>query len=209
MNLLTLGVDSAMSTNHKRKVRLTNMVALLTLLIGVIYSGILYLYFPSLVIYPLGCLVGSLVVLALNFYGATAIARFICSFQMLLFTTLFHAYAIQPGEHVITSLYLSQFAMGIIPFLLYDFKEKGELIATLAICYAIILGQQGLNVLLDAPEVNADVYRESILSPLTYFFAVVIAVAGAALISLGKSEQVSEVKKVNGVELSEKLYSSV
>ncbi|MGD1894982.1 MAG: hypothetical protein ACFB15_30845 [Cyclobacteriaceae bacterium] len=198
-----------MSTNLKRKVRLTNMVALLTLLIGVVYSGILYLYFPSLVIYPLGCLVGSLVVLALNFYGATTIARFICSFQMLLFTTLFHAYAIQPGEHVITSLYLSQFAMGIIPFLLYDFKEKGELIATLVICYAIILGQQGLNVLLDAPGVNADAYRESILSPLTYFFAVVISVAGGALISLGKSEKVSEVKKVNGVELSENVYSSV
>ena len=65
--------------------------------------------------------------------------------------------------------------MTLIPWVLYSYQEKSQLIASLVICYGLLACQQWLNELVVVP-VDVTFFRESYLNPMTYISAAAIQI---------------------------------
>nr|WKN35494.1 hypothetical protein K4G66_24270 [Tunicatimonas sp. TK19036] len=176
MNVSQLGVHSNLSAYLQRKTRLNNQVAVMCFWIGFIYVFFVYAHYPELAIYPALLFVISALVLALNFVGYLQLARFINSFQMITLATLFHASILQQSEPLLVPFFCTQLAMTMIPWVLYDWREKSTMIISLVICYGLVASQQLLNKAIEVP-VDVTFFRESYLTPMTYFCAAFIQVA--------------------------------
>lgn len=176
MNLLKLGVNPTMSPYLQRKTVLNNQMAIMCFWIGFIYVFFLYVHYPALAIYPTLLFIISAFVLLLNHLRYVHLARFINSFQMITLATLFHASIIQQGQDLLVSFFCTQLAMTLIPWVLYDWREKGTMLVSLAICYGLVISQQLLNAAIEVP-VDVTFFRESYLNPMTYGCAIFIQIA--------------------------------
>ncbi|MEQ9440315.1 MAG: hypothetical protein RIG62_14775 [Cyclobacteriaceae bacterium] len=199
MKLLSLGVDASMSPYLQRKTRMTNQVAIMCAFIGFFYAFFIYAHYPPLVIYPGGLFLVSCGVLLLNYLRFVKLARFICAFEMLTHATLFHASIIQQGEPFLIPFFCSMLAMTLIPWLLYDFREKEMLVLTLVICFGLLFAQEWFNALLEVP-VDVTYFRESYLTPMTYAFAVAIQVV--CMIALKLENQAASTYAVSTKEIA-------
>lgn len=185
MKLFTLGIRDDQDPYLKRKIEATNKVSLMCAFIGFVYAPILYIHYQPLVIYPGGLFVFSSLLLVTNYLGFVQLTRFLAAFEMLVFASLFHASIIPASELFLWPFFSSMIAMTLIPWLLYDFKEKPMLFFTLAICFGLLLCRDYLNAQFEV-SVDPTFYRESYLNPLTYAFAASIA---ALLIILIKKDR--------------------
>ncbi|MCK5701094.1 MAG: GAF domain-containing protein, partial [Cyclobacteriaceae bacterium] len=158
------------------KIKISNQVALLMACVGLTYSVFSIVFYPSLTIYPVFCIVFSFSAIALNYFGLHIISRFLLSALVLLLAFLYHGFLVQPGEDMITSMYMIEFSLTIIPWVLIDFREKPLLIASLAACYTLIFSQSWANDVL-AMELDSSLFRSGFLSISSYAFSVVIAIS--------------------------------
>ncbi len=174
MKLFHLGIKDDLDsyTNHKKKV--TNQVAMLSAFTGLVYSFFIYAHYPSLLVFPLMCFITSCGLLVLNYYGFFRTARFLVSFEMLLFTSMFHASVLPSSDLVLLPLFSSMVAMVLFPWALYGLKEVGGLVTSFAICLVILLIQPLLNQKLEFLNMDTTFFRESYLSITTYVFAAAI-----------------------------------
>ncbi|MEM9675210.1 MAG: hypothetical protein AAF992_21645 [Bacteroidota bacterium] len=187
MNLLKLGVNPTMSPYLQRKTELNNQVAIMCFWIGFIYVWFLYVHYPPLAIYPALLFVISAFVLLLNHLRYVHLARFINSFQMITLATLFHASIIQQGQDLLVPFFCTQLAMTLIPWVLYDWKEKSTMLVSLVICYGLITSQQLLNNAIEVP-VDVTFFKESYLTPMTYVCAAFIQIACVLWLKSNKLE---------------------
>ena len=81
----------------------------------------------------------------------------------------------QPGEDYITAMYVIEFALSVIPWVLIDFREKSFLVLTLLACYMIIFAQPWANDLLNIT-LDSGMFRAGWLSMASYGFGVMILV---------------------------------
>lgn len=176
MKLFQLGVHSSLSAYLQRKTRLNNQVAVMCFWIGFIYVFFVYAHYPDLAIYPALLFCISALVLALNYAGYLQLSRFINSFQMITLATMFHASILQQSELLLVPFFCTQLAMTMIPWVLYDWQEKSTMVISLIICYGLVISQQLSNRLIEVP-VDVTFFRESYLTPMTYFCAALIQVA--------------------------------
>ncbi|MGB3589377.1 MAG: hypothetical protein WBA23_22720 [Tunicatimonas sp.] len=185
MKLSKLGVNPTMSPYLQRKTELNNQMAIMCFWIGFIYVFFIYAHYPAIAIYPTLLFVISAFVLLLNHLRYVHLARFINSFQMITLATLFHASIIQQGQDLLVPFFCTQLAMTLIPWVLYDWKEKSVMLVSLAICYGLVASQQLLNGAIEVP-VDVTYFQESYLTPMTYVCAALIQIACVLWLKYGK-----------------------
>jgi hypothetical protein len=95
---------------------------------------------------------------------------------VLLLAYLYHAKIVQEGEDFITSLFIIQFVLTIVPWILFDFRETVYLVVSLIICYGLLISQSWANGFF-VTDLDSSIYREGFLNYASYAFAIVILIS--------------------------------
>ena len=85
-------------------VRISNIIAFIFLMTGVIYGIISAYLAPQLINVCILLFVGSAVILLLNYLQMVDISRFALNLVISLDVAIYHGYIVQPGESLIVSI---------------------------------------------------------------------------------------------------------
>lgn len=153
-------------------VRISNIIALLFLMAGVIYGAISAYLAPHLINVCILLFVGSAFCLLLNYLQFVNLSRFVLNLVISLDVAIYHGYIVQEGEPLIVSIYIGQFVVAILPWIYIGLREKWLLISTLAITFLILVAQPWTNEFLNI-EMDSSIFREKIFTVPTYTFSIV------------------------------------
>lgn len=171
--ILDIGVSEDLETFLKDKIRISNQVALLMAGVGLFYTIFSIIFYPPLTIYPAFCILFSFGAIVLNYFGLYHISRFTLSTLVILLAYVYHGFLVQPGEDSISSMYVIEFSLTVIPWVLIDYREKTLLVISLFACYILIFSQSWANEALHI-ELDSAMFRSGWLSAASFGFGVII-----------------------------------
>jgi hypothetical protein len=157
------------------KIKISNQLAVLMSLVGLSYTVFSVFFYPPLTVYPVFCVLLSFGAIALNHLGLYYISRFILSTLVILLAFLYHGFLVQPGEEMIISMIVIEFALSVIPWILIDFRERTLLTVSLVACYSLIFLQPFANEFLSI-ELDSSLFRDGFLNIASFGFAILILV---------------------------------
>jgi hypothetical protein len=174
--ILYAGLTQDLPKYLKRKVFPTNLISLLLLLgVATPFTIISLIYFGPLAIFPaLGALV-CIAVLIANFNGGLFYSRYVISLLPILLGAIYNAYLSNEGEQPLPALYLIELGFTMIPFVIFDLREKEALIGLTSICALIILTFPITNSWF-VSDIDSSVIRNGWLASLTIGLAIISAV---------------------------------
>lgn len=152
-------------------VKISNIIAFIFLMTGVIYGVISSYLAPELITVCILLFVGSAVILFLNYIQLVDFSRFVLNLVISLDVAIYHAYIVQPGESLIVSIYIGQLVVAILPWIYIDIREKWLLISTLVITFIIFMMQPWTNEYLSIA-MDSEIFREMIFTIPTYLFSI-------------------------------------
>ncbi|MCU0428929.1 MAG: GAF domain-containing protein [Cytophagaceae bacterium] len=190
MNLLQRALKAGDSPDMpdylRRKVFPTNLIALI-LIFGVAtpFAIISTFYFGFLAFYPalggiicLGCVI-------VNFMGGLYYTRYVISLVPIFLGSIYNAYLSNDGEQPLLALYLLELAFTMIPFVIFDLRERKPLIYLVGFCSVLILSFPITNNWFVC-DIDSTVLRFGWLSTLTVVLSITFAVGcilGLALLN--------------------------
>lgn len=152
-------------------VRISNIIAFIFLMTGVIYGIISAYLAPQLINVCILLFVGSAVILLLNYLQMVDISRFALNLVISLDVAIYHGYIVQPGESLIVSIYIGQFVVAVMPWIYIDIREKWLLTSTLAITFLVLVAQPWTNEFLSI-EMDSGIFRDKIFTIPTFTFSI-------------------------------------
>lgn len=189
--IFNAGVSEELKSYLNDKIRISNQVALLMAGVGLFYTVFSIIFYPPLTIYPVFCILLSFGAIALNYFGLYNVSRFILSSLVILLAFIYHGFLVQPGENIISSMYVIEFSLTIIPWVLIDYREKSLLNVSLLVCYFLIFVQPWANDVLNM-ELDSNLFRSGWLSLASYGFGMIIIVS--CLLFMQRKNFVSEIQ---------------
>lgn len=190
MKLYSLGITNDQDAYLQRKFILTNKMSLMCAVIGFVYAPFLFVHYQSLSIIPTILFVFSSLLLVLSHFGFNQISRFLVAIEMLILASIFHAAIIPATDTYLYPFFTCMTSMTIIPWVLYDFREKGMLILTVGIANGLLLINGYLNELIELPN-DPTFFRESYLSFMTYACGFVILALSLIMIKGEKNSELN------------------
>ena len=153
-------------------VKISNIIAVIFLMTGVIYGAISAYLAPELIKVCILLIIGSAVILFLNYLNLPDISRFLLNIVISLDVAIYHADIVQPGESLIVSIYFGQFVVAVLPWIYIDIRERTLLISSLAITYLILIIQPWTDEFFSM-EMDSSIFRELIFTIPTYAFSII------------------------------------
>jgi putative methionine-R-sulfoxide reductase with GAF domain len=190
----------------KSRVKATNVIALILLTtIALPFVGISLIYFPFLAIFPGMGAVISLGVLIANLRGGVYYSRLVISVLPILLAAAYNAYLCGPNDQPIASVILVELSFALVPFILFDLRERAFLSISAFVCAITIISFPVTKNWVHL-EADSTVLRDGWLSYVTTVLAVITqmgCIYGLASMNKyaeGKSEKlISEMDKKNAV----------
>lgn len=170
--IINFGTDGIGGTYKFAVVRISNIIALIFLLAGLIYGIISHYLAPELITVCVILFAGSAFILLVNYLEMINLSRFLLTILISLDVAIYHGYIVQQGEPLIVSIYLGQFVVALLPWIYIDIRERWLLTLTLFISLSIFVIQPWTNEYLDK-EMNSAIFNESIFTIPTYAFSIV------------------------------------
>ncbi|ADR20292.1 hypothetical protein MATR_20910 [Marivirga tractuosa] len=168
----------------KSKIRLSNMAALFIIIfVALPFSVISFLYVPTLLSIPLLGVIAMILVWVFNRVGAIYLARILPAVTPLLLAALFTSNLMHNNEELPLVMFLIMIAFSIIPFLVFDIREKGYLIFSAVFNFVIFLAVDYLPFIW-VDQVNLDFITEGILFQLNYVVAILLTYSIVFLLAL-------------------------
>lgn len=154
MKVLQLGIEESYPEYLKRKIFISNAVTLILCFgVAIPFIFLCMLYFRPLVFIPAFGVLITLSVLPFNYLRLHSLARSIIAILPVVLASTFQAYLSKKGAPIIPSVAMLQLSFYIIPFLVFDIREKALLFSNLAIVATILFS---INTLNDALEIDLD-----------------------------------------------------
>ncbi|MGF1639303.1 MAG: GAF domain-containing protein, partial [Cyclobacteriaceae bacterium] len=158
---------------------------ILLFVIAIPFTIISFFYFPSMVVYPaVGAFICILVIM-INFSGGIYYSRAIISIMPITLGAIYNAYLTPPGGQPLPALYLIELSFVLIPFVIFDLREKGFLVFCASYCILVILAFPASAVWLNT-DADSSVLRTGWLSMVTILLAIaseIGCVLGLALLN--------------------------
>ncbi|MDN5201101.1 GAF domain-containing protein [Fulvivirgaceae bacterium BMA10] len=200
--VISAGMHRDLPDHLRKRIEPTNVIALIIAgVIGIPFSVISVIYFPSLAIYPeSGGALCALCVL-LNYYGGIRFTRFIICLVPITLGAIYNSHLSGVDDDPLPALYLIELSFALIPFVIFDLKEKWSIVAITLTCSIIILAFPITKHWFNS-EYDSTVLRSGWLSTLTILIAILSefgCVLGLAFISKS-AEKESELAKVEAEE---------
>lgn len=124
----------------KNRVRPTNILCLLLIFaLGIPFSIISLIYFPKMALFPSVASLACLLIMVVNAMGGIYYSRVVLPTLLLMLSSLYNAYLSTSMDDAITSVSLVELSFTLIPFIVFDFREKGFLIFCNLFSFFIIL----------------------------------------------------------------------
>ncbi len=128
-SILDAGKQHSVAPYLERRIRPTNVICLLVIFVLAIpFVIISLLYFPKMTVFPAGGGLISIIVIFINRSGGIYYSRVILPILLLVLSSLYNAFFSTGFSDGIVSVYLVELSFTIIPFVLFDYEEKGFLI---------------------------------------------------------------------------------
>lgn len=169
--IYTLGTSNIKEDYQKSAVEISNVIAAIFFLTGVIYGLISAYLEPELIDVCVLLIIGSLFILLLNYLEFVVFSRFVLNLIICLDVAIYHGYIVQQGEPLIVSIYIGQFVVAMLPWIYVDAREKWLLITTLFFSVLIFVAQPWTNNFLDKP-LDSAVFNSPVFTIPTYFFSI-------------------------------------
>lgn len=171
-SIYNLGTQEIKEDYKIAVVQISNIIALIFLMAGLIYGGISIYLAPQLIDVCVLLFIGSAIILFLNYLQLADFSRFALNLAISLDVAIYHAYIVQPGEPLIVSIYMGQFVVAMLPWIYIDLRERWLLISTLAITFLIFTAQPWTNQFLNS-DMDSSIFRDSIFKIPTYIFSII------------------------------------
>ncbi|MEM7548557.1 MAG: GAF domain-containing protein [Bacteroidota bacterium] len=195
-SILTKVVNAGITEDQpkylKRKIRLSNYVALL-LAFGVAlpFVFISMVYFPPNTYIPSLAVGVALLSIFFNNIGMHLLGRVVISILPVVLTALYGANLSMIGEEPVVGIYMIQLSFSIVPFLVFDLRDKGFLISLALIEIALLFAYDFLNNAFEV-EMETEVIRSGYLSSVSVFLSCFFMFGGVLI--LVRENYVSELK---------------
>ena len=178
-SLLSTGIRDSYSTSTNQKITLSNGIAGYFILMSLFYIGISIAVMPIILPYALASMVLYILVPILNKSGYNLISRYIAATIPSIVCFFIHISIIKVSEPIIAGLYLIQVSMLVLPWILFDGKEKVHLFITFALCALLIVLVRPLNGLIEpSNSINSELVSQpwmEIIFTLTSFSILVVS----------------------------------
>ena len=205
--IINLGWQEDMPLYLQKRVQPTNIVALIILTVLILpFVVITQVYFSTLLIYPILGAVCCIIVLGLNYLGGIQHSRIVLSLAPILLAAIYNASLSAPEEGPIPSLYLMELCFVLIPFIIFDAKEKSIILGIALLCALIIITFPLTNDWLDS-SYDSEILRKGSLCSMTVILAVVVqfvCITAMAYISR-RAEKESETARARAEEDNKQL----
>lgn len=153
--ILAWGASSHFEARVNAKIRLTNAVALFFVVMCLVYIGIALTLLPPILPYILIAIFFFCLVPFLNKWGFKEIARFITAVNPALVSFFIHITVVNVGETPISGNYLIQLSFSLLPWVLYDLKEKALLFSSFILTVLAVGFVRPLSGLVESETANA------------------------------------------------------
>lgn len=180
-----IGLSEDMPEYLKRKVRISNQLAMIIMLfVAVPYVIISWVYFPSLAWIPVMGIFALIFVLFFHYMFWFKVGRSILALVPPTLATLYHAYLVAPGDPPISSFTLITLGFALLPFVIFDIKELSFLILLGLVMVFYIMGFNELTMYFVADAVNESIFRDGTLFQIGNFIGIGIAFANVIILSI-------------------------
>ena len=179
MNLFSrlqrVGVSKNYPEYVNSKIKLCNVVAFFNLiLVAVPFTIISFIYVPKIVFIPILGILAVVFVWILNKLKAIYFARILSSVSPILLTALFTGYLMERGDQPPLVLVLFMLGFSLIPFLVFDIRERAYMIISALINFLIFMSIDYTAGFLDA-SLDASFIRTGVLYQLNYVVAILLS----------------------------------
>lgn len=173
--LQNIGTDSSFPEYVNDKIQLANVVAFFNLaLVAIPFTFISYLYVPEVVFIPILGVFVLCAVWILNWMKVAYISRVIVSVSPLLLASAFTASVMNEGEQIPVVLGLVMLVFSLVPFLVFDVREKAYLFLSVILNLIVFLGTGSLSFLIDLT-VDTSFITSGILYHFNYTVSILLA----------------------------------
>ncbi len=203
-NILTsitnAGIQHETPEYLKQRLQPTNIVALVLLFIVAIPFIIISLvYLPkSMAIIPTIGALSCFLVFMMNYHGNIYYSRLIIALVPILTAVSYNAILCNTGDEPISGVFIIELAFALVPFVVFDFRERKFLIFTSLLSFLLIIGfpitKEWFNIKADVA-----ILREGWLMPVTYVLGVLSAFS--CLLGMGIISSNSEKRNINLLDI--------
>jgi PAS domain S-box-containing protein len=139
-SVLNAGIQHDMPDYLKNRVKPTNILCLVVIsVLSIPFTIISLVYFPLMAIFPSGAGLVCILIMVVNRLGGIYYTRAVLPILLLILSSLYNAFFSTSMDDAITSVYLVELSFVLIPFIVFDFSEKGFLIVCNLFSLFIIL----------------------------------------------------------------------
>ena len=174
-SLLSIGVSDSYSQNTNKKIILSNGISGAFILMCFMYIGISIAVAPVILPFVSVSLGLYILVPVLNYFGLHVFARYLTVINSPVTCLFIHISILKVGAPVIIGIYLIQVSMLVLPWVLFDSKERIHLFITFIICALSIVLVRPLNGLIEPSDsLNIEVLRApwiEMIAMCTCFYA--------------------------------------
>jgi putative methionine-R-sulfoxide reductase with GAF domain len=173
-NIFNAGVNPKYSEYLRSKTKLSNQFSVfVALFLALPYLIITLIFWPPLTFIPLLGIFVPIGVIALNYLDYIFVSRILIAILPMVLVQSYHAYLVSDGEQMIAPLAMLALSFSLLPFLMFDSREKLILIPCAIFCF---LGIFTFDFISGWFEMNLDatLIREGWLGLVSIGFALVM-----------------------------------
>ena len=209
--ILNAGISQETPKEIAKKVLLCNRIALLiTFGVAVPFVVLSLIHFKEVAYLPMIGASLCMITIAINAAGFYNASRFILGLIPFTLTSVYGAYLTPAGEQPLAPIFAIEIGFSVIPFILFDVKEKGYLIVSgLFIFISASFFTKELNILFEK-DLNIDVVTDGYMFYMSIMTGLAVACGSILFMSFNNSkaqqEQQELLKKMD--EQNEELKQS-
>jgi len=172
--LQNIGVNSNFPDFVNAKIRLSNVVALFNILfVAIPFSIISLIHVEELVAIPVLGIVFMILVWVFNRIKFIYLARLFSALTPIVLTALFTSNLIKAGNGLPLVLFMIMMAFSILPFLVFDIREKGYLLFSIIFNFIVFVGVEYLPFVW-VEKVDISFITSGFLFELNYIISIVL-----------------------------------
>lgn len=172
---ISIGVRDDQFFTRQNRVRYTNIIALTNIFIiaipFIVFSAI---FFPTLTYLPVIFFVSCLFSILLLHFNFTSLGRFIISTSPVIIGTIYHALIISVKEQPLTSINLFLMACSLIPFIVFELKERNILLFATSICFILLISINKINFLFEA-DIDSGIFYKTATQFISLAVSIMVA----------------------------------
>lgn len=139
--ILKIGVNDKLTSYLQRKVLLSNQIALIVIfVIALPFILISWILIPALTMVPILGTIACLGVILMNRQGLVNISRWVLSITPIALSAIYNAALTRAGEDpLLEGIYIVELSFVFIPLIIFDFREKANLLTSLGFAILVFL----------------------------------------------------------------------